>query len=412
MRRTAFAVAAALVLLAQSSGLAAATYSQDVYLGYYAVQYHSDWCVPASALTWIDYLTGSTDVSLSKETSVNGKVTTGDKYPHTTGHDPRGWAYALHSYVSTYEFNDFRYSSANQMWANWELVDGVRATGRPTGAVVLAGLHAVDVTGYQTLYDPFSTQQQTLYGIRIVDPWYNSGLGSFGHAPWPNSGYSPDSYIALATWNGLYLRVNQSDEAYWNGYYTIVARGQGTGAPSDIAPDTYTTYADQVNPNGRLVAAAPVIAGSIEAAVSQGISGSGLDSANPLGLDLHNFAVGEIVHVDSMTPAFPSYDLVDVTVNGRVTAVAVVAEDGDGYQFAELTGVQAGFQLPDAAVRYPLLQSRGYSGAGRLAWGFSDESMSPFVPFITAADAAGAVQYLTPNGWATSLHLLPVPAFR
>ncbi len=53
------------------------------------------------------------------------------------------------------------------------MMAGIRATTQPVGAIVFAGLHAVDVVGFQATADPLD-QPVTLQGFWIVDRYYGA----------------------------------------------------------------------------------------------------------------------------------------------------------------------------------------------------------------------------------------------
>ena len=248
-----------------------------------------------------------------------------------------------------YFYNDYKYSS--QSSADWELVDGMRATSQPVSAYVAYGRHVLLVVGYETVYDPFlQGKPRTISGYYVIDPWY------------PHASDSPPMTY------GDYIR-NQ---------YLSVAE-PGPDAPPGTAP-------------------------TIEAAVRKGMDVNGLSRGGNLGVDLTGYSLGDSAEVEPISVDVGVYELVELRVGRQVRAVAMVLKNGEGYQFA---GAATGdYGVVAVSSRKALLARAGLSGPGRLVWGWTDEPSSPFAPFVKTSNALGGTEYLGVDGRHRAIHLL------
>lgn len=377
------------VVLSATSVSSAAAYTYDTYASFYVQQSTNYYCVPASALMNVDYITGSRDASSTTQDAYYTYARNHDKEPHTSGTDPRGWAWDLYHWSPpTWGFNDYKYAS--QASADGELEMTVRLTGKPAGALVATGHHAFNVVGFQASSDPsVYPPASALYGFYAVDPWYgrpgDPGLSQYMPGPWP---VSPNTYKTLSTWNSNYFGAYAADEGtqdkFWHGQYVIVVRAPTTNLPSD-AQATGNTWADN---NGGL---APVQVstdvaypyGNVSAAVVGGLQQNELTSHNSLGLDLSGVAVLGSIHVDSLVAEFPSYELVALGMGSKPIAVALLTDQPDGLHFAELAAVGPSYHLPSVRDAQVLAGSRLPNVASaRLVWAWPREGGSPFVPFF------------------------------
>lgn len=411
-RRLAIVSIASILALIPSNAFA---YSQDVYA---AANNHFQskcgWCVVGSGLTWLAYIPGST---IPSQATVSAYMTTGDKYPGQSGscvdpsdgkryygHDPRGWAWGMFNYTPAgYYFNDYKKSgSGAQAAMDWEFVYGVRADGHPDGAIVEAGEHAVDILGYSSLNDPFSTKPQQLNGFYIFDPWF--GRGNSGMPNWPYNGFAANSYIAIATWNSTYYKPDTTDGAFWNNTYDGVLRSS-SGSPRDNPAQSYGDYVY----NQTVGAAVPQMTSANEAdspatssiaqAVADGIAANSLGTGGELGIDLTGYTVGSSVHVTSLAAGIPSYDLVDLLVGANPKAVALVEEIPAGFAFGAITPVTGEPLVMTSTGRQSSLAANGMSGPGTLVWAPSTAGDTPFAPFIEGNDSAtGQRAYLSMTG--------------
>ena len=353
-------------------------------------------------------------------------------------HDARGMAWALWNWATPDQsvgFND--YEGTRQSAMNWKVVRGIRATGDPVGVIVVHGEHAILAVGYQTAVDPLNDggQSNQILGIRVWDPWYNAGFGNW--SGWPAGGFAPDSYVALSDWNSKYFTDDRNEGPYFQGQYVTVLRssvaeppndnpaqdfgtakynqaGGGpsptpTPAPTDTPPPTPApTDTPQPTDTPTPTAASSAIAaslatpaaasGSIAQAVADGLTTYSLLGDPELGNVPASYTIGTSVHVRSLIVGVPSYDLVELRVNGAVRAVALVDEVGSGYQFGELRATLGDLRLPTAAQLTSALAPNGLHGTASLSWTWTDEPVPPFQPFLTGIDAAGQTAFVTPSG--------------
>jgi hypothetical protein len=357
----------------------------------------------------------------ASQTTINTYETSKDKYSHAAGHDARGWAWGLYHYSpgagSSYAFNDYKWSS--QASANWRMVWGIRATARPVGAIVEASTHAVDLIGYQTLNDPFTVSQQTLYGFYILDPWYGNGDSGMPH--WPYNGFSPNAYQTIANWNAFdFTAYADGSEPYWNGTYVAVLQASVLLSPRDNPAISYgeAVYNSKVGAASTDVTATAgyavdVARPDIEQAVASGLMQNDLVGPDSrLGIDLRGYTIGQVAHVAPLDGSVPPYDLVELAVGGTVRAVAMVDESAAGYRFGALRGYSGGpYPLASAVGRDALATWFGMKSGATLGWAPSAESPSPFDPFLVgSASSSGASLLISSAGRFTAIHLASATA--
>jgi hypothetical protein len=395
-------------------------YTQDPYnAANNTSQQTCAWCVVGSAITWLKYIPGS---SIPSQSNLSSSMTNyWDKYPYNSGsctegsppvtyygHDPRGWAWGMYANTPAgYYFNDYKRSktlSGARSIMNWEFVLGVRADGHPTGAIVEGGAHAIDVIGYYTAYDPWSTHTQTLYGFYVFDPWY------------PRSGgLTPNTYITISNWNSYWYLPDTQDGAFWYNTYDAVLRANTTLGPGDTEPQSYGDY--QLGLHQGLsalqaghVEAANTASPTIPAAISDGLKQAELQDGARLGIDLTNYAVGPTVHVTSLVADIPSYDLVELVVGQSPRAIVLVSLTGRGYEFGAITPLVGSPDYMPGPMRDKALSAAGMSASSDLVWAPTTIGATPFMPFIRGVDAvSGRPTFLTVNGRADSLSLTYSP---
>ncbi|MBI3750928.1 MAG: hypothetical protein HY263_04630 [Chloroflexi bacterium] len=412
-RRLLRAVAAGTLGVAVCVAPVAASYNQNIYNSGLNISQETDcWCAVVTAKIMVKSITSSFSTS---QTTMNSYMATKDKYNWGgCGHDPRGVAWAVYNYTPAgYYFNDYRYTS--QSTADWEMVDGIRATAKAVGASVAAGMHAVAIVGYNTTIDPFVDGTNSINGFYVVDPWYphnySAGLGSQWNPSAPPYGLPHNSstayYLTRSSWDSQFFYTDTNEGSFYNGYYVPYLRST-SGAPSDSPPETYGDwyYRTHFGPmaGGETLAESqsshetstptPTLA-SIELAVRSGVRTHGLEV--PFGL--HGYAVSGSSHVDSLASGFPSYDLVVLRVAGSPRALALVYETPNGYVFAGLAPVATNSPVANPGSRVSLLQEAGLRGTGRLVWaGVAASQSTPFEPLLEGVDARGSTSYVGPTG--------------
>ena len=421
-RNRAFAATALAFLMAGLSPAGAAAYTQDSWQsGYDVHQQTACWCVVASSLSWLNYVPGATHPSQSslsaQITSTVDNSSQGDKYnwkahssgpcsdgSGTYGHDPRGEAWALYWHTpGNWFFNDYRYSSA--FTADWELVYGIRGTGRPDGAIVNSGRHAILTTGYVTTRDPFSDGTDSISSFYVFDPYTNA-----------------HSNVPISTWNtSSWLSPNMSGYGgagpFWTSYYVTVLQMYANAVPSDSPGETYgdwqasqyngaaaaaatagqtsrSTSVTQDTMSGKMLGPA-ITRPTVAAAVADGLAVNEVDKGR-LGIDLTGYTLGAITHVDSFSPDVAPYELVEVRVGAEVRAVAMVADGPNGYTYAGASTLPDGWDLTSTTERGSIMQTAGLHGDGHLVWASIDGSNSPFTPFVHGQDGSGGDVYVDP----------------
>jgi len=65
-------------------------------------------------------------------------------------------------------------------------------TGRPVGLVMWRGRHAWVMSGFESIGDPSVHPDFSVTGVRVLDPLYPHGSGTWGPSPQPNALLSPD----------------------------------------------------------------------------------------------------------------------------------------------------------------------------------------------------------------------------
>jgi hypothetical protein len=67
----------------------------------------------------------------------------------------------------------------------------MRETGRPVGLVMWRGRHAWVMSGFTAKGDPARDEGFRVTGVRVLDPLYPHGNGTWGPSPKPNSVLTP-----------------------------------------------------------------------------------------------------------------------------------------------------------------------------------------------------------------------------
>lgn len=320
-------------------------------------------------------------------------------------HDTRGMAWALWNWSTPDQsvgYND--YAGSRQANMDWQIVRGIRATGQPVSAIVVHGHHAILVTGYQTALDPLDEEGQpnTILGMRVWDPWYGAGFGSW--PGWPSNGFAPNSFVTIADWNKKYFTTDQNEGPYYAGAYVAVLRSSVAEAPSDAPAQSYGEWAyanvGSGTPSGSSLDGAPASASAstIAQAVTEGLSTYGLLGDPTLGNLPTDYTLGTSVHVNSLSADMPSYDLVELRSGDSVKAVALVNERSGRYVFGELRATTGDVRLPTQVQLASVLRTNGLGGTPSLSWTWTDAATPPFAPFLTGTDATGRTAFVTPAG--------------
>jgi hypothetical protein len=105
------------------------------------------------------------------------------------GANPRGWAATLteiglgpYELVSIPDYDEALRTAAAAL----------HATERPVGLVMWRGHHAWVMSGFTAMGDPSVHPDFAVTGIRVLDPLYPHGSGTWGSSPEPNTLLSPE----------------------------------------------------------------------------------------------------------------------------------------------------------------------------------------------------------------------------
>ena len=156
--------------------------------GDWVQQYTFEWCVAASIqmawnMTQPELRTARDDQQalweMARDRSNN---------PYR-GADPGGWAKLLNDVgLGPYELVSVPdYDEALRVAAR-----AMRATDRSVGLVMWRGRHAWVMSGFESLGDPAVDSDFTVTGVRVVDPLYPYGSGTWGASPEPNQLLTPE----------------------------------------------------------------------------------------------------------------------------------------------------------------------------------------------------------------------------
>jgi hypothetical protein len=109
------------------------------------------------------------------------------------GANPRGWAQALNDIgIGPYELVSVpEYDEALRTAAA-----AIHATGKPVGLVMWRGRHAWVMSGFESIGDPAIHPDFSVTGIRVLDPLFPHGSGTWGPSPEPNTLLSPEELAA------------------------------------------------------------------------------------------------------------------------------------------------------------------------------------------------------------------------
>jgi len=155
--------------------------------GDFVAQYTFEWCVAASVqMAWNivnpDVRTARDDQQVLWE---RARDLSHNPY---RGADPGGWSDLLNELgIGPYELVSVpEYDEALRVAA-----EAMRDTSRPVGLVMWRGRHAWVMSGFDSMGDP-AAGDFTVTGVRVVDPLYPYGSGTWGPSPQPNQLLSPD----------------------------------------------------------------------------------------------------------------------------------------------------------------------------------------------------------------------------
>lgn len=155
--------------------------------GDFVPQYTFDWCVAAS-IQMAHNLVMPTRRTLSDDQGQLWEMARARSTNSYNGANPLGWAQVLNEVgLGPYEV----VSIAGYDDALRTAAAAIAATGRPVGLVMWRGRHAWVMSGFESLGDP-QHDAFSVTGVRVLDPLYPHGSGTWGPSPKPNSLLTPD----------------------------------------------------------------------------------------------------------------------------------------------------------------------------------------------------------------------------
>jgi hypothetical protein len=156
--------------------------------GDFVPQHTFEWCVGASIQ--MAYNLVAADVRNSYDDQQALWEMARDRSSNSfNGANPRGWAATLNDIgLGPYEL----VSIADYHEALRTAAAAIRDTGRPVGLVMWRGRHAWVMSGFESIGDPAIHPDFAVTGVRVLDPLYPHGSGTWGPSPLPNALLSPD----------------------------------------------------------------------------------------------------------------------------------------------------------------------------------------------------------------------------
>jgi len=156
--------------------------------GDFVPQHTFEWCVGASLQMAHNLVKG--DVRSSYEDQQQLWELARDASSNSfRGANPVGWAAALNDMgLGPYELVSVPdYEAALRTAAT-----AIHATQRPVGLVMWRGRHAWVMSGFESMGDPAIHADFRVTGVRVLDPLFPHGSGTWGPSPEPNTLLSPE----------------------------------------------------------------------------------------------------------------------------------------------------------------------------------------------------------------------------
>jgi hypothetical protein len=163
-------------------------FALDLYeAGDFVPQYTFEWCVAASIQMAYNLVEPQTRTSRSDQQELWERARALSRNSFG-GANPRGWAAVLNEVgIGPYELVSIPdYAEALRVAAA-----AIRETGRPAGLVMWRGRHAWVMSGFESVGDPALDAAFRVTGVRVLDPLYPHGSGTWGLSPEPNSLLTP-----------------------------------------------------------------------------------------------------------------------------------------------------------------------------------------------------------------------------
>lgn len=204
---------------AAPSPIARQDFSIDLYRpGAFASQKTTYYCVPASIQVMQNLMSGRPfDISRANQDDLYQLARDYLIQPYWgKGAQPEGWARVLtHDGGGPYELAIRNSPTA----AIKEAARQLRLTGRPVGLLVWRGYHAWVMSGFTSIGDPAKTDDFTVTGVYVEDPWYPRVSHTYGR------GQAPDTLLSMRALSRFFLPYDQHGEGGLDkdGKYVVVA---------------------------------------------------------------------------------------------------------------------------------------------------------------------------------------------
>ena len=156
--------------------------------GDFVAQYTFEWCVAASVqMTW-NMVNPEVRTARDDQQALWERARELSNNPYR-GADPGGWSDLLNELgIGPYELASVpTFDEALKVAAQ-----AMHDTNRPVGLVMWRGRHAWTMSGFESLGEPSVNPDFQVTGVRVVDPLYPYGSGTWGPSPQPNQLLSPE----------------------------------------------------------------------------------------------------------------------------------------------------------------------------------------------------------------------------
>ena len=168
-------------------------FALDLYeQGDFVPQHTFEWCVGASIQMAHNLVSDDTRSSFEDQQAL-WELARDHSSNAFGGANPRGWATALteiglgpYTLVSIPEYDEALRVAAT----------AIRETDRAVGLVMWRGRHAWVMSGFESIGDPAIHADFRVTGVRVLDPLYPHGSGTWGPSPEPNTLLAPEELAA------------------------------------------------------------------------------------------------------------------------------------------------------------------------------------------------------------------------
>jgi hypothetical protein len=194
--------------------------------GDFIPQHTFEWCVGAS-IQMAHNLVRSERRGSYEDQQAMWELARANSSSSFRGANPKGWAIALEEIgLGPYELVSVPdYGEALRTAAA-----AIADSGRPVGLVMWRGRHAWVMSGFESIGDPAIHPDFRVTGIRVLDPLYPHGSGTWGPSPEPNALLSPDE---LAT-QFVVREPRRWSADLGTGYFLVLPVAEAGDGPSAV----------------------------------------------------------------------------------------------------------------------------------------------------------------------------------